>query len=361
MSNYVQVRLSKLRQQMSGVGLDSFLITYIPNIFYLTGFTGSYGALIVTLEDSYLLVDSRYSIQARLECPDVVVKDFSGKSNIVASAGLANDLGVCRIGFESGNLTVSSHCRFRKLLDKSARLRSTSGLVEGLRGVKDEHEIALIREAARIADAAFDVVLNEIRPGLTEKDVALLIDSTLRKLGADKEAFETIAACGPNSACPHASPTDAVLQVGQLLKMDFGARYRMYNSDITRTICLGKPTAKQREIYQVVLDAQRMAIEAIAPGKTGKEIDSIARDYIASRGYGDNFGHGLGHALGIEVHDGPGFSQTSEIVLEPGMVLTVEPGIYIEGWGGVRIEDDVVVTKSGCFVVTHAPLDMNLT
>ena len=192
---------------------------------------------------------------------------------------------------------------------------------------------------------------------MTEKEVALLIDSTMRQLGADKQGFDTIAAAGPNAACPHHSPTNAVLKAGQLVKLDYGATLNKYNSDITRTICLGNATEEQKKIYRIVLEAQLKAIDAVAPGKTGRQIDAIARDHITSQSYGPNFGHGLGHALGIEVHDGPAFSKTSDITLAPGMVLTVEPGIYIENWGGIRIEDDVLVTDTGVEVITTARKD----
>lgn len=334
------------------------LVTNIDNIFYLSGFTGSTAALIVTPTNSYILVDPRYSIQARAECPVTEVVDYAGKSTIAASAEMINRLKPSSVGYEANDLTVASYRDLRKDVDRTISLRAASGWTEKLRAVKDASEIELIREAARIADTTFDAVLGEIRTGMTEKEVAVLIDFTLRKLGADKESFDTIAAAGPNSACPHAHPTDAVLQTGQFLKMDFGAYYKRYASDITRTICLGKPDKKQNEIYSIVLEAQLAAIDAIRPGRTGREIDAVARDYITSRGYGDNFGHGLGHALGIEVHDGPGFSRTSDIVLEPGMVITVEPGIYIEGWGGVRIEDDIVVTGDGVEVLTSATKEL---
>jgi len=342
---------------MDKAGIDALLVTSLPNVFYLSGFAilpGSTAALVVIGDDSYILVDPRFSIQARAECKEARVSDYFGISLTMAAVNLIDELKPGRVGFESEHLTVSSYRELRKTVHKGIKLRSTCGLVEKLRRVKDEHEIALIRKACQIADAAFEAVFFHIKPGMTEKEVALLIDTTLRRLGADKEAFETIAASGPNSACPHAIPTDTVLRRGQLLKLDFGARYRSYNSDITRTICLGRPTAKQREVYGIVLEAQRLAIDAIAPGKSGKEIDAVARDYIASKGYGDNFGHGLGHALGIEFHDGPAFSKTSDLILEPGNVLTVEPGIYIEGWGGIRIEDDVLVTDTGADVITTA-------
>ena len=354
----IENRLSLLRNRMTERGLDAFLVTDIANIFYLSGFTGSTAALIVSPNDSFLLVDSRYTTQAKGQCPIARVQEYAGKSTIVAAAQLINDISPKTIAYEPDNLSVSTFRALRKTLDRSISLRSTRGIIEQLRSIKDMHEIELMRKAIAISDETYSVVTSKVHAGMSEKDVALLIDYTNRKLGADKDAFDTIAASGPNSACPHASPTDRILQVGDLLKMDYGARREKYNSDITRTVCIGEPTDKQKEIYSIVLDAQIKAIETIAPGKTGKEIDAIARDYIASRGYGDNFGHGLGHALGIHVHDGPGFSRLSNIVLKPGMVITVEPGIYIEGWGGVRIEDDILVTETGYEDLTNATKEL---
>jgi len=343
---------------MADRGLDAFLVSSIPNVFYLTGFTGSTAAGMVTPAECCILVDPRYTVQARAECASCRVVEYSGKSAVAAAAELVNELAPRRLGYEADTVTMSCFRELRAGTDRRTSLRSTKGLVETLRRVKDSGEIELIRRAAEIADSALEVVLPRIKTGMSEKELALLVDTTLRRLGADREAFESIAASGPNSACPHASPTDRLIERGDLVKLDFGARYRGYNSDITRTVCVGAPDARQKEIHNIVLEAQLTAIDAIAPGKTGKEIDAVARDFIASRGYGESFGHGLGHALGIAVHDGPGFSRTSEIVCEPGMVFTVEPGIYIEGWGGVRIEDDVLVTDSGAQVLTHACKDL---
>lgn len=354
----LEKRIQRLRGAIAPRNLDALLVTDIPNVFYLTGFTGSTAAAVLTSSACHILVDPRYTVQAQAECTSSNVVEYSGKSTLAAAAELINELGPKRIGYESDDVTVSSYRSLRARIDRSISLRSTSGMVETLRRVKDSVELDLIRKAAGIADAAFLAIIGEIRVGMPEKDVALLVDSTMRRLGADKEAFETIAASGPNSACPHASPTDRLLKVGDNLKLDFGARYRMYNSDITRTVCIGKPTDRLKEIYHIVLDAQLAAITAIAPGKAGKDIDSVARDYIASKGFGENFGHGLGHGLGILVHDGQAFSRTSDIVLEPGMVVTVEPGIYIEGWGGVRIEDDVLVTEAGAEILTHATKEL---
>ena len=351
-------RLAKLRARMQERKLDALLVTSIPNIFYLTGFTGSAAAALVTFDNVFVLVDPRYTVQATAECAGCHVVEYANKSAIVALAEQVGELDIATAGYEADDLTVSAFRRLRAGIPKRVSLRATRNLIEELRRVKDADEIQLIRKACAVADKAFEDVIGQISVGMREKEIALLVDSTLRRVGADKEAFETIAASGPNSACPHASPTDRAIEHGDLLKMDFGARYRGYNSDITRTVCIGEPTAKQREVYDVVLEAQARAIDAIAPGKTGQEIDAAARDFIASKGYGDSFGHGLGHSLGILVHDGPGFSRTSDVVLEPEMVMTVEPGIYIEGWGGIRIEDDVIITEDGAEVLTHATKEL---
>lgn len=354
----LEARLRRLRVETARRKLGGFLVTDISNVFYLTGFTGSTAAAVVTDDQCHILVDPRYTIQAQRECTSSQVTEYTGKSTIAAAGELINDLQLGRVGYEADQITLSAYRSLRSTIDRKTTMHGTKGIVEMLRRIKDAGEVELIQEAARIVDSAFDSVVGAIRLGMSEKDVALLIDSTMRRLGADKEAFDTIAAFGPNAACPHASPTDDLIQTGGLLKMDFGARYHHYNSDITRTVCIGKPADRHKEVYNVVLDAQLKAIDAIAPGKPGKEIDSVARDYIASMGYGSNFGHGLGHALGILVHDGPALSQTSDVVLEAGMIVTVEPGIYIEGWGGVRIEDDVLVTESGCELLTHATKEM---
>lgn len=339
---------------MAGLKVDALLVTDINNVFYLSGFTGSTAAVLVTGDSSTILVDPRYSVQARKECPQTEVRDFSNMSLCKAASGLIAEAKPGIVGFESDNLTVTAYRDLRKQIDRATKLKGTRGVIGKLRMVKDLHEIELIRLASEISDATFDAVCREVKPGMTEREIAIFIDFTMRKLGASKPGFDTIAAAGPGAAEPHHQPTDAVLEKGQMLKLDFGATRAKYNSDLTRTIFFGEPDAKQREVYQIVLDALLQATAAIAPGKTGKEIDAVARDYITSKGYGDKFGHGLGHSLGIVVHDGPGFSTMSEIILEPGMVITVEPGIYIEGWGGVRIEDDIVVTETGVEVITKA-------
>jgi Xaa-Pro aminopeptidase len=353
-------RLAKLRDSLQARRIDAGLVTDIHNIFYLSGFTGSTAALIVTPDRCYVLVDPRYTLQAERECTNIEIVGYRDKHLLDAAAQAINHIKPDTVGIEADNLTLADWRRLRGKVERATRIRSTSGLVQGLRRVKDRDEITLIKAACAIADEVFAALIKRIKAGMTEKEVALLVDCEVRSRGGDMPAFETIAACGPNSACPHAQPTNAVLKPGQFLKIDYGSRRAGYNSDITRTVCIGEPDAKQREVYSVVLEAQLRAIEAIRPGRTGKEIDAIARDVIAAKGFGDHFGHGLGHALGIEVHDGPGLSQNSNLVLEPGNVLTVEPGIYIEGWGGVRIEDDVVVTDTGVEVLTHATKELTV-
>ncbi len=351
-------RIASLRNVMANRKLDALIVSNIPDIFYITGFTGSTAASVVTHSECYVLVDPRYTIQAKSECVGCSVVEYAGKSTISACAESVNDIGIRKLGYQADDLTVSSFRELRAKTQNTVSFRAASGLIEKLRCVKDADEIELIRKAAAIADKTFDTIVRQTWIGMTELEVALLVDTTMRHLGAEKEAFETIAASGPNSACPHASPTERRLQPGDFLKLDFGARYRGYNSDITRTICLGPPDAKHVKIYNIVLQAQLSAIKAIEPGRTGKQIDAVARDIIASHGYGENFGHSLGHSLGIQVHDGPGFSRNSDIVLEPGMVITVEPGIYIDGWSGVRIEDYILVTDNGVEVLTHATKDL---
>lgn len=351
-------RIDRLREELLRRHLDAALITDISNVFYLTGFTGSTAAVVVTGENACILVDPRYSIQARAECPGASVIDYTGKTTIQAAAELIADLSPARAGYESEHLTVSQFRELQSLLKGLTRLCATNRLVRALRSVKDSSEIEAIEQAARVTDAALQNALPRIKAGMTEAELALIIDTEMRAAGADKQGFDTIAASGPNSACPHAHPTTRVLKQGDFLVMDFGARCSGYHADITRTVCLGRPAPQQKEVYQIVLDAQLKALESIAPGKACRDIDAVARHHIASAGYADNFGHGLGHSIGIEVHEEPRFSQTCDAVLQPGMVMTVEPGIYIEGWGGVRIEDDVVITESGCRVITHSTKDL---
>jgi Xaa-Pro aminopeptidase len=341
-------RLAKLRGMMAKSRLDALLITSLPNIFYLSGFTGDTAAMLVTRDRSVILLDPRYTEQGREECEQVEVAEFFGKPLTHAISDQVGELVPGVLGFEKQFLSYSDYLTLRKLCARSIRLKGVSGLVE------DPNESALIKHACGIVDSVFEEVSQADLVGKTERDVDLMILNLLRRHGARKESFDTIAAYGPHSAKPHCPPDDTVIHPGAMLKLDFGALYKGYCSDITRTIFIGEPSLKFQEIYGIVLEAQLAAIAAIEPGKPGKEVDAVARKIITDAGYREKFGHGTGHQIGIEVHDGPGLSLTSDIVLEPGVVVSVEPGIYIEGWGGVRIEDDVLVTHCGREVLTRA-------
>ncbi len=349
-------RLERLRAELMAAGVDAILVSQIENIRYLSGFTGSYAFLIITLRDAYLLTDARYVEQASQECQGYAIEEFQGGWTKKASE-LAGSLGIRRLGFEAPHLSYDAWNSLRENLGK-VELIPLDDVIGKLRTIKDEAEIVSIREAAKIADMAFDHVIGLLKPGMSEKEIAIEIDFFMRKNGDDKEAFETLVASGPRSALPHGKPTDRVVSEGELLLLDFGARWQGYHSDITRTVVMGRENPKQTEIHRIVLEAQARAINAIHPGISGGDIDKIARDYITQEGYGEYFGHGLGHGIGLAVHDGVNggriLGKASKVILKAGMVVTVEPGIYIPRWGGIRIEDDVLVTDSGAEVLTHS-------
>jgi Xaa-Pro aminopeptidase len=304
-----------------------------------------------------MLVDSRFTLQSQKECPTFVTREFKGDLMKVVGE-IATELGLTSLGFEPDHVTYSTKLKLRRAVPKPIRVVGARNTIEELRMVKDKGEIDTIKRAVDVADGCFSHLVEWIKPGMTEREVALEIDNHIRKHGAEKIAFDSIVAAGPNASFPHHHPTDAVLKKGQLVKLDFGATVDGYNSDITRMVFLGEPDAKQKEVYNIVLEAQLAAIKAIRPGLAGKDIDAVARDYIKEKGYGDFFGHGLGHSLGLATHDGSGLSSANKTKLKAGMVLTVEPGIYLADWGGVRIEDDIVVTESGCEVLTKSTKDI---
>ncbi|MDO8587886.1 MAG: Xaa-Pro peptidase family protein [Armatimonadota bacterium] len=355
MDRAVEGRLARLRSKLAEKRLDVVLVTNMDNVRYLTGFTGSTATAIVSKSDAVLLVDSRYTLQASEQCRRFQVREYKD-SVLPAAACVVKEMKTRRLAFEADHMSYADHRKLRTLL--SVRYYGALRFVDDLRLVKDSQEVAAIRQAVAISDKCFEDVIGRIKPGMSERELAIDMDFCMRRHGADKPAFDTIVAAGPHAAFPHAQPSDRILEAGQLVKMDFGAEYGQYPSDLTRTVCLGKADAKQREVYNTVLQAQLKAIDVVRPGAAGKDVDAVARDHIAAAGYGEYFGHGLGHSLGRGVHDGPGFSRTSTIILEPGMVMTVEPGIYIPDWGGVRIEDDVLVTESGCEILTGATKEL---
>ncbi|WP_407308284.1 M24 family metallopeptidase [Desulfosporosinus sp. SB140] len=344
-------RLERMRQRMQEDKIDAYVVLRPENGRYLSGFTGGEATLIVTLDKAFLLTDFRYIEQAKEQAPDFeIVKTGHDHFLTLVEIGLQSK----RVGFEGDFITYSDYGKLRQSFLQS-ELLSLPSFVNDLRSIKDEQEINLIRQAVRIADDAFAEVLKTIEIGQTEQEIGLNLEFFMRRLGANGGSFEFIIASGNRSALPHGTASPKQVQAGEFLTMDFGAIYQGYCSDITRTIFLGEPTEKQREIYALVLEAQRAGIAAVTPGRTGKEVDAVARKIIEDAGYGEYFGHGLGHSVGLAIHEGPNFNMREERVIEPGMVVTVEPGIYIPDWGGVRIEDIILVTENGCEVLTKAP------
>jgi Xaa-Pro aminopeptidase len=331
-------------------GADALIVTDLINISYISGFTGSTAMLLITRDESLFLTDFRYTGQARRQCPDFTVLDI-GKSDALGEL-IADRPSIKRLAFESLNVTVARLDGWRNHI-KDINWVPVGGAANNLRMIKDEREIEIIRHAIAIAQDSFALVSPMLVEGTTEAEFALELEFGMRRAGASAAAFDIIVASGANGAFPHHRAGERAFEAGDMVTVDWGAKYNGYCSDITRTVMIGgKIDDKQREIYDIVAKAKELAIESIRPGKTGKEIDTIARDYIASFGYGEYFGHSLGHSLGMDVHDGAGFSQRSDITLAPGMIMTVEPGIYIEGFGGVRLEEDVLINETGCEVLT---------
>jgi len=347
-----KARLEKLRREMEKQNLEAFLITNSTNRRYMTGFTGTSGYVLVTADKAALFTDFRYMEQAASQAKEYEVVLHAPKPMETVKEWLKRS-GVQRLGFEENDVTYGDYLDYSKELD-GIRLEPAGKLVERLRALKDDEELRIMQEAANLADAAFRAVLDKLKPGVREADIAFELEAFMRRNGASGPSFDTIVASGERSALPHGVAGDRILQPGDFVTLDFGAYFRGYCSDLTRTVVLGKASAKQKEIYEIVLEAQMHALSRLQPGMTGKEGDALARDIIAKYGYAAQFGHGTGHGLGMEIHESPRLSLQSETVLEPGMVVTVEPGIYIPGFGGVRIEDDVVITGDGVHILTHS-------
>jgi Xaa-Pro aminopeptidase len=351
------MRLTKLREAFTTEGLDAILITQPENRRYLSGFTGSAGVLLISQEQAILATDFRYYEQVEKQAPDFRLAKITDKFETVLPE-LIQQVGAKRVGFESAHLTVDQHQEWEEVAEDFA-LVATKELVEGIRAVKDENELGKIKNAIALADEALAHIVGFIEPGMTEKEVAWELEVFMRIHGAEKLAFDLIVGSGPNGAMPHATVSERVIRAGEPIVMDMGAMMDGYNSDLTRTICVGRPDDQFREIYDIVLEAQLTAEQNIRPGMNGKQADGISRQVIEKAGYGENYGHGLGHGVGLAVHEKPVVGRLSEDVLQPGMVFTVEPGIYLPGWGGVRIEDIVVMRGDGVEVLTQARKELS--
>ena len=345
-------RLAALAEGLTAAHVDGLLVTSLPSIRYLTGFSGSSALLLVTQRDTLLVTDFRYQTQAAEEAGDVARVSIEAQS---LWTGLWQQMaqlgGVQVVGFEAGHLLYRD---FQRLLEQGARWqwRPTTELVETLRERKDADEVAAIVAAARVATSALERTLAQLRPGLTELEVAGLLEHAMRDEGSEDFAFPSIVASGERAALPHARASERTIERGDFLLLDFGAVVGGYCSDVTRTVVVGQATAEQREVYDVVRQAQERAVAGVRAGMSGRDADALAREYIEQRGHGELFGHSLGHGIGLEVHEAPRLARTADAALPLGAVVTVEPGIYRSGWGGVRIEDDVHLAAEGPRVLT---------
>jgi len=353
-------RRQKLLQKLRDSGVDALLITNFTNVSYLTGFSGDDSYLLIGKKLTLLISDSRYETQLSEECPDLEVfirRPTMSMNQAVVRAIKQAKLG--KIGFESSAMTFDEWETLRDGVPE-AELLPLAGLVEELRMIKDADEIAEIRLAIRQAERGFATLRATLRREQTELEVAHDLEHAMRRFGAQGASFPPIVAVGPRAALPHARPTEARIADADFVLVDWGANSsQRYKSDLTRVLVTGKPSAKLRKVYEIVLTAQLAGIAAIRPGVRCCDVDKAARDVIAQAGHAKAFGHSLGHGIGLDIHEGPRLSGSSQMELKPGMVVTVEPGIYLPGWGGVRIEDDVLVTRDGCEVLTSVPKDFD--
>jgi Xaa-Pro aminopeptidase len=354
-------RLPRLRERMAEAGCDALLVTHLTNIRYLTGFTGSAGLFLVLPDAAVFVTDGRYRDQSaeQLAANGVDARiEISATDQEARLAAAAR--GIARVGLESTHVTWAAKRRYAATVFDGAELVATEGLVERLRIVKDDGEIARIEAACRIADDALASVLPHLKEEPEEREFGLELDTTIRRLGASGPSFETIVASGPNGAKPHARPGDRRIREGDLVVLDFGALLDGYHSDMTRTVSIGEPSPTQRRMDEVVRAAQAAGVAAVRPGVTGRDVDAVCRDLITGAGWGDAFLHGTGHGVGLDIHEDPRVATTATATLEPGHVVTVEPGVYLPEHGGVRIEDTVVVTEAGCRPLTTAPKELVL-
>jgi len=362
----IEKRLHRFRHLLTQADIDTMLVLVGENRRYLSGFTAedtqfdeSAGALFITESEGILATDSRYELQAKAEAPIYRIHCYRDGLE-KALSDILTGLQTRRLGFEGRRLSVELHRKFTEqtaVLSPSVVWKSTDELIESLRIRKEDSEIEAIRTALHLAENVFRDVVAGIQPGVTEQDVAWRMEKGMREAGAESISFPTIVASGPNSALPHAVPGSRRLQQGEPILFDWGAKMKGYCSDISRTFCIGEPDRTFRKVFQTVQDAQQMAIEAIRPGASTKHVDAIARRHIEENGFAGKFGHGLGHGTGLAIHEYPRLSPLYDKPLEPGMVTTIEPGIYIPEWGGVRLENMVVVRDDGAEVLNTLQIE----
>jgi Xaa-Pro aminopeptidase len=348
-----KTRRDAVRERLPEIGADAMLVTKLVNVRYLTGFSGSAGIVFIGGEDVFF-TDSRYEEQSAREVADARrVIPAAGQEKVLATE--VTNQGIGKLAIEAAHVTLAQAKRWREEMP-GVTLIETTGVVEELRKVKDAGEIEALRKAAAIGDRGLAELLGRLKEGMTEVELAAELEDTMRRAGSDGLSFPTIIAFGENAAEPHHSPKERRLRRGDFIKLDFGATSGGYHSDMTRTISFGEPDPELAKIYEIVRSSQQAGVEAVAAGATGAEVDGASRTIVEQAGY--TYGHGTGHGCGLEVHEAPTANKTSEDVLKPGMTVTVEPGIYLPGLGGVRIEDLVVVTDNGCDILTRSPKEL---
>ena len=348
--------LSQIAAKLEEYGLDAMLVTSEPGEYYAVGFHGE-GVVVVTRGACRYFTDSRYieSAQNRVTGAEITMTTTAVPHKALAVKAI-EELKIKKLGFEEGYMTVSTFNEYTK--DFPCELVPAQKLIGGLRAAKDAEEIALMEQAQAITDRAFSEILPFIRPGRTEKEIAAKIQYDMLRFGAEKMSFDPIVVSGPNGSLPHGIPGERQVQAGEFVTMDFGCKYGGYCSDMTRTVAVGEPTEEMRRVYQTVLEAQKAGIAATRGGVPGKDIDAAARKVIEQAGYGEYFGHGYGHSLGIEIHENPNANSRNDKPLPVGAVVSAEPGIYLPGRFGVRIEDVTVLTDTGCIVLTKSPKEL---
>jgi Xaa-Pro aminopeptidase len=349
-------RIGRLRKILVERGIDGFLVTHLPNVRYLSGFSGTNGLCLVGRDASYFITDFRYDEQSHQE--------VKGLRIAVAKKNLFGELekrkllrGMHRVGIEGNYLPYAEYQKLKRAFPR-IRFVVFADVVEGISAVKDGQEIGLIRKAAQISDKVFNEVVKSIKPGVRESEISADISYLHKTYGAERDAFETIVASGIRGALPHGIASAKKIRKGEFVTLDFGCVYRGYCCDITRSVSVGEPAKKLREVYRIVSDAQSNAIEAVRSGMAAKDLDAVARRHIARNGFGKYFGHSLGHGIGLQIHEPPRISAESSYRLRDGNVITIEPGIYLPGIGGVRIEDDVVVMNGRSVVLNRAPKEL---
>lgn len=349
-------RLEKLRAKMKQKNIDGALITERVNYMYMSGFTGTSAILFIDENRAALLTDFRYVEQAASQAPDYEIVQYRGVpfdelNRLIEADGIKN------LSFEDSRLTYAEYSQYHEKL-KAPKFLPLGRTIEELRIIKDDTEIDVIRQAVRIADNVFSHILEYIKPGVTEIELAAEMEHEMRREGAIGPSFDTIIASGLRASMPHGVASEKKIEAGDVITFDFGALYKGYCSDMTRTVFLGKPEPELARIYNIVLNANQLGLDTVKYGMQGKDVDAAVRKFIADAGFGDNFGHGLGHGVGLEIHEDPTLSLRGELILKEGMIVTIEPGIYVPGLGGVRIEDMVAIGRNDISILTASPKEM---